>query len=121
LPRYPDWWSKTVGWTNQWIKDHADAGARAGKPVVHEEYRWMTAEKRLEYLNKTAAAIETRVAVLGGWQAIMEQEQMRDMFWQFGFSNFSYGRNNDDGFTIYLDDAEAKPLVYEHAARVNAL
>lgn len=35
---YPDWWSKTVAWTDQWIKDHATAARKVGKPVVHEEY-----------------------------------------------------------------------------------
>ena len=35
---YPDWWSKTVAWTTQWIIDHATAGKAANKPVVHEEY-----------------------------------------------------------------------------------
>lgn len=35
---YPDWWSKTVEWANQWIRDHAASGRKAGKPVVHEEY-----------------------------------------------------------------------------------
>lgn len=34
---YPDWWSKTVEWTNQWIKDHVAAGRKARKPVLHEE------------------------------------------------------------------------------------
>jgi mannan endo-1,4-beta-mannosidase len=29
---------------------------------------------------------------------------MPDMYWQFGFSGYSYGRNHDDGFTIYLDE-----------------
>lgn len=35
---YPDWWSKSVQWTVQWIKDHGSAARRVGKPVVHEEY-----------------------------------------------------------------------------------
>jgi mannan endo-1,4-beta-mannosidase len=35
---YPDWWSKTVQWTDQWIRDHARVGRKVGKPVVHEEY-----------------------------------------------------------------------------------
>lgn len=35
---YPDWWTKTVAWTDQWIVDHADAARSVGKPVVHEEY-----------------------------------------------------------------------------------
>ncbi|KAI5370321.1 putative glycoside hydrolase, family 5, glycoside hydrolase superfamily [Septoria linicola] len=121
LHTYPDWWSKTVAWADQWIRDHASSGKRARKPVVHEEYGWLTTSARLEYLNKTAAANETRVAVLGLWQKTTIETKMSDMFWQFGFSGYSYGRNHDDGFTIYLDDAEAKPLVYQHAARVNAL
>ena len=35
---YPDWWSKTVDWTDQWIRDHAESMRKGGKPVVHEEY-----------------------------------------------------------------------------------
>ena len=116
---YPDWWSKTVPWTVQWIKDHAASGRKAKKPVVHEEYGWLTDDKRQEYLGKSDN--QTRTEVLGLWQQTSLKEKMSDMYWQFGYSNYSYGRNNDDGFTIYLDDAEAKQLVYEHAKKVNAL
>jgi mannan endo-1,4-beta-mannosidase len=35
---YPDWWSKSVEWTVQWIKDHGKSMRAAKKPVVHEEY-----------------------------------------------------------------------------------
>lgn len=116
---YPDWWSKTVEWTSQWIRDHAASGRAAGKPVVHEEYGWLTPEKKLEYLGTTSNV--TRIEALGEWQAIGIEEGLSDMYWQFGFSDYSYGRNHDDGFTIYLDEEEAQPLVYEHAAKVNAL
>ena len=116
---YPDWWSKTVEWTDQWIKDHAAAGKTACKPVVHEEYGWLDPAARLNDTGKVDN--RTRVDVEGGWQQIMLGERMPDMYWQFGFSNYSYGRNDDDGFTIYLDEPEAKPLVYEHAAAVNEL
>jgi mannan endo-1,4-beta-mannosidase len=116
---YPDWWSKTVPWTVQWIRDHATSGRKAKKPVVHEEYGWLTDDKRQEYLGKSDN--QTRVEVLGLWQQTSLKEKMSDMYWQFGYSNYSYGRNHDDGFTIFLDDAEAKPLVYEHAKKVNAL
>lgn len=51
----------------------------------------------------------------------MEEKLAGDMFGQFGYSGFSYGRNHDDGFTIYLDDAEAQPLVYHHAEAVQRL
>ncbi|KAL6231426.1 mannan endo-1,4-beta-mannosidase C [Aspergillus navahoensis] len=116
---YPDWWSKTVEWTNKWIVDHARAGRRVGKPVVHEEYGWLTPQGRLDNLG-TVSNI-TRLEAVGGWQKISLQEKMPDMFWQFGYSGYSYGRNHDDGFTIYLDDAEAKELVYKHASDVNKL
>jgi mannan endo-1,4-beta-mannosidase len=46
---------------------------------------------------------------------------MSDMFWQFGYSGYSYGKNHDDGFTIFLENGEAQKLVVEHAKKVNAL
>ncbi|KAI1385673.1 glycoside hydrolase family 5 protein [Hypoxylon trugodes] len=116
---YPDWWTRTPAWASQWIRDHAAAGRAAGKPVVHEEYGWMTPEARAQ--NGIPAVNETRVAVEGEWQKIMLEEGVPDMYWQFGFSGYSYGRNHDDGFTIFLDDEEAKTLVYEHAKAVNSL
>lgn len=108
-----------MAWTDQWIRDHAAAAREVGKPVVHEEYGWLTPEARLEYLGIVNNA--TRMSVLGGWQKISLEERMPDMYWQYGFSNYSYGRNNNDGFTIYLDDAEARTLVYEHARAVKHL
>lgn len=116
---YPDWWSKTVNWTSQWIRDHAEAGRKAGKPVVHEEYGWLTPEARMQNLGTVAN--ETRLEVLGEWQGITVEEEMSDMFWQYGYSGYSYGRNHDDGFTIFLDDDEAQQLVFDHAAAVNSL
>ena len=116
---YPDWWTKTVEWTNKWIRDHAESGRRAGKPVVHEEYGWLTNDARKENLNRTEEA--TRLQVVGGWQNISLDEKMSDMYWQYGYSNYSYGRNHDDGFTIFLDDDEAQKLVYGHAKAVNSL
>jgi mannan endo-1,4-beta-mannosidase len=116
---YPDWWSKTVEWTVQWIKDHGKSMRAAKKPVVHEEYGkllqclpssshaddgqgWLTPEARLTNLGRTENA--TRVEVLSLWQKTSLQEKISDMYWQFGFSNYSYGRNHDDGFTIFLDE-----------------
>jgi mannan endo-1,4-beta-mannosidase len=115
---YPDWWNKTLAWTDTWIRDHAASGRAANKPVVHEEYGWLTSEARFEnlgYIDNTS-----RVDVESRWQAIALEEKLAgDIYWQFGYSNYSYGRNNDDGFTIFLDKPEAQPLVYEHAADVN--
>ncbi|KAM0240068.1 hypothetical protein ACHAP5_008166 [Fusarium lateritium] len=116
---YPEAWSKTIPWVSQWIRDHAKAARKVGKPVIHEEYGWLTPEERKKQYNTTRP--ETRVQVLGTWQKIQVQEKMPDMYWQFGYSGFSYGRNHDDGNTIYLDDPEAKILVYKHAKEMNAL
>ncbi|PSK38122.1 hypothetical protein B9Z65_1313 [Elsinoe australis] len=115
---YPDWWSKTVDWTSQWIRDHAASGRKLNKPVVHEEYGWLSPAGRQQ--NGKPAVPETRLEVLGAWQAIQVEEKMPDMYWQFG-TNFSYGRNHDDGFTIYLDEPDAQPLVFEHAKTMAAL
>ncbi|TXB96425.1 hypothetical protein FocTR4_00015909 [Fusarium oxysporum f. sp. cubense] len=103
---YPQYWSKTTDWVVQWIKDHAAAGATAKKPVLHEEYGWTDKS--------------TRIATLSKWQKASLDLEVSDMYWQFGTSKFSYGKNHDDGNTIYLEDDEAQPLVYEHAAAVNA-
>lgn len=117
---YPDWWSKTPEWTNQWIRDHAAAGRTAGKPVVHEEYGWMTPEARLSQTGKSDN--RTRLEVEGTWQRIGVEERLAgDMYWQFGYGGYSYGRNNDDGFTIYLEDEEAGTLVVQHARDVEKL
>jgi mannan endo-1,4-beta-mannosidase len=61
----------------------------------------MTPEIRLQYLGKVAN--ETRLEAIGGWQRISVEEKMSDMYWQFGWDGYSYGRNHNDGFTIYLD------------------
>ena len=74
---------------------------------------------RLAYLNKVTNT--TRLEALEQWQATTLSEKIAaDMYWQFGYSGYSTGRNHDDGLTIYLDEDEAQPLVYEHAAAVNA-
>ena len=80
----------------------------------------MTPDKRLEYTG--VSDNRTRVEVMGGWQKTMVAEKLAgSMYWQYGFSGYSYGKNNDDGFTIYIEDAEAETLVYEHAKEMNAL
>lgn len=118
---YPDWWSRTRAWGTQWVKDHAAAQYSVGKPVVFEEYGWLSPEKRLEYLGKNTT--ESRTLAVGEWQrTAVDLKLAGTMYWQFGFSGYSYGRNNDDGFTIFLDNKpEADVLVVKHAKDMNAL
>lgn len=121
---YPDWWSKSVEWSNQWIVDHGKAQQAVGKPVLFEEYGWLAPEDRLADLGTIAPVNETRVKVVGKWQELGVERGMSDLYWQFGMCGLSFGCSTDDGFTIFLEDRnESVPLVYEHAkevARANA-
>lgn len=71
-------------------------------PTANMIIGWLSAAKRKE-LQGTTSNI-TRIQAVGGWQNIGVEEEMSDMFWQYGFSGYSYGKNNDDGFTIYLEE-----------------
>lgn len=68
---------------------------------THHSIGWLTPEARKENLGTVSNT--TRIQAVGGWQAISVEEKMPDLFWQFGYSGFSYGKNHDDGFTIFLD------------------
>ncbi|KAF8323771.1 glycoside hydrolase [Clavulina sp. PMI_390] len=117
---YPDWWSKTVAWGTQYVIDHATSMRKYNKPVIMEEYGWLTEADRIAYLGITSNI--TRTQAVGAWQrASVQQRLSGDLYWQFGTTDLSFGNSTDDGFTIYIQDAEAKVLVYEHAAAVNRL
>ncbi|KAG8739854.1 hypothetical protein FRC10_005049 [Ceratobasidium sp. 414] len=132
---YPDWWSKTPQWCDclntdclarinvpkfrvlNFTAQHGIAQKKIGKPVVYEEYGWLTPEARLEYLGTTSNY--SRLDAIVPWQkAAIEYDLAGDQFWQLGVSNLSFGRSTNDGFTIYLDDPEAKTLVYDHVKAV---
>ena len=91
----PHRWSKTVDWANQFIIDHATAQKQVNKPVIMEEYGWMTAAARLQNLGTVSNF--TRVQVEGGWQDIVVQKKLAgDMFWQFGLeTGLSTGISTD--------------------------
>ena len=95
---YPDWWSKTSGWTEQWVEDHGKVQKSLNKPVVFEEYGWLHDAERLAWLGRPTLANETRVAVVSKWQKLSLAYKMPDMYWQFGVCGLSRGCNHDDGF-----------------------
>ena len=80
---YPDWWSKTVEWSNQWIVDHAEVGEAVNKPVVFEEYGWLTPDRRLEYLGQVRN--ETREEVIGQWLELAREVNHPALYWQYGY------------------------------------
>ncbi|CAE6410205.1 unnamed protein product [Rhizoctonia solani] len=147
---YPDWWGKTPEWVLNFTVQHGIAQKKMGKPVVWEEYGWMSPEARLQYLGTVSnytrlqaigswqkaygwmspeARLQylgtvsnyTRLQAIGSWQkAVLDNKLAGVQFWQLGISNLSFGRSTDDGFTVYLDDPEAKTLIYDHVKKVNA-
>jgi len=119
---YPDWWSKTVDWATQYVEDHLTAMRNAKKPVLMEEYGWMTPEERLSALGLVNNI--TRVEAVGTWQkAAVAGKMSGDMYWQFGMATgLSTGTSTNDGFTIYLENrTESVPLIFDHVKAVNAL
>ncbi|KAL3426986.1 mannan endo-1,4-beta-mannosidase C [Phlyctema vagabunda] len=117
---YPDWWSKTAEWANQWIRDHGKAQFKLNKPVLFEEFGWLNPEDRLAFVNRTVPAEQTRVAVMSEWQKISLDNRMSDMYWQLGLCGLSFGCSTNDGFTIFLNNkTESEPLIYQHASAVN--
>ncbi|TDL14650.1 glycoside hydrolase, partial [Rickenella mellea] len=119
---YPDWWSKTVDWANQFIQDHVTAQRAVGKPVILEEYGWMSDAARMQYFGTVSNF--SRVEVEGGWQNIVLTEKLSgDMVWQFGLeTGLSTGPSSDDGFTIFMENtAQSGPLVLDHVAAMSKL
>ncbi|KAG8960193.1 hypothetical protein FRC03_006917 [Tulasnella sp. 419] len=87
---YPDWWSKTAEWTTQWVLDHGASQQKIGKPVVFEEYGWLTPEHRLQYLGKVSNL--TRIDAIKPWQdARLKTKLAGDQFWQLGVRGLSFG------------------------------
>ncbi|KAH7106864.1 glycoside hydrolase [Auriculariales sp. MPI-PUGE-AT-0066] len=125
---YCDWWCtwylssrEPLTWGPDWIKSHAALQRKVGKPVVFEEYGWLTPETRLEYLGKTSSV--SRLEAIGLWQRTSIEEKLAgDQYWQFGVDGLSFGQSTFDGFTIYLQNTtESQPLVYEHVKAVKKI
>jgi len=105
---YPYSWNKTIKWGVQYVKDHATSAMKFNKPVVFEEYGWP-----FEI---------TRVQAVSAWQEESVKKRLAgDLFWQLGIKDLSSGESPSDATTIYLGDADAKPLVYDHARAVDLL
>ena len=65
---YPDSWKYNETWGNTWISQHDDAGRKANKPVIFEEYG-TEADKR---------------TVIGEWQqTVLKTNVAADQWWQF--------------------------------------
>ncbi|WEK54903.1 MAG: cellulose binding domain-containing protein [Candidatus Cohnella colombiensis] len=104
---YPSGWGETSQWGNQWITDHINDGARAGKPVVLEEYG--------------IADQSTRDSVYQSWLGIVNQlGGAGSQFWILtGKEDNGQLYPDYDGFRIVYPSATAT-LISNHAQVMNA-
>ncbi len=100
---YPSTWGYPFAWGNLWIQQHADAGARAGKPVVLEEYGSP---------NRSDHAV-----VLRPWQqTVLGAGIAADQVWQFGPANLSFdAASMGDEFSVYVHKPDFADVSTKHA------
>lgn len=92
---YPENWGMAEGYAGYWIQDHIDAGVRAGKPVVLEEYGWRDQSSRNSMYELWLDAM-----YLGGGAG--------DLFWMLAATQDDGSRYPDfDGFSIYAESVPA--------------
>ncbi|KAK0715565.1 glycoside hydrolase superfamily [Lasiosphaeris hirsuta] len=105
---YPSSWGVPNSFGPGWIKDHAAACKKAGKPCLLEEYgtqsNHCTEEKPWQQASRALVADG-----MGG-----------DAFWQWG-DKLSTGQTHNDGHTIYYGSADATCLISDHVKAINAL
>ncbi|KAL1902448.1 hypothetical protein Sste5346_001429 [Sporothrix stenoceras] len=100
---YPSTWGYSFSWGNRWIEQHADAGNRAKKPVVLEEYG---SPQRNDHST-----------VLLPWQQVVLNTSIAaDQVWQFGPANLSFDVTKmGDEFSVYADAADFVTVSQKHA------
>ena len=106
---YPDSWKyNDSNFGSDWIKQHADAGRKACKPVVLEEY----------------GTEGDKMTVLGGWQktVLKDTKLAADQWWQFS-TNLPSGINLFDIYAIAYNTTPGSlydELVLKHAKKMEA-
>jgi mannan endo-1,4-beta-mannosidase len=118
---YPDVWSTSPRWGNQWVIDHVEAAQRAGKPTVLEEYG--IAIKRDDRTGRVVSGFERRRTAYVNWNNLMLQRGGNAaLFWMLAGvdpSNASTGYYPDyDHLSVYnRPDDESAKLLSDYAAR----
>ncbi|EPE02395.1 glycoside hydrolase family 5 protein [Ophiostoma piceae UAMH 11346] len=97
---YPKTWGVSqASFPTDWIKYHAAACKRVGKPCLLEEYGSETDHCSVEKPWREASL------------ALKDSGMGADMFWQWG-DQLSTGKTSDDGYTIFYGSSDAKCLIY---------
>ncbi|CAK7237571.1 hypothetical protein SEUCBS140593_010015 [Sporothrix eucalyptigena] len=100
---YPSTWGYPFSWGNQWIAQHADAGNRAKKPVVLEEYG-------------SPQRDDHSVVLLPWQQVVLNTSIAADQVWQFGPANLSFDPTTfGDEFSVYANKADFATVSIKHA------
>jgi len=108
LHLYPNSWGYNYTWGSEWIEQHDAAGAKAGKPVILEEYGTPFPN------NHTGTELPWQETVLRSGIAA-------DQIWQFGTYDLSIpGENVADVNTIFYNSSEYQLLGRFHAAQMLA-
>ena len=106
---YPNSWNyNNSNFGSDWIEQHADAGRKAGKPVILEEY----------------GTEGDKLKVLGEWQrTVLQQTKLAaDQWWQFSTALPS-GNNPFDDYAIAYNATAGSlydKLVLHHAQKMAA-
>ncbi|KAK3323996.1 glycoside hydrolase superfamily [Cercophora scortea] len=105
---YPGSWSVPNDSGPKWVKDHAAACKKAGKPCLFEEYGTESNHCAIQRPWQQAA-LQVAADGMGG-----------DLFWQWG-DKLSNGQTSNDGNTIYYASTDATCLITDHIKAINAL
>lgn len=118
---YPDAWSTSTRWGNQWIIDHVAAAQKAGKPTVLEEYG--IAVKRDDKTGKVTGGFDRRRTAYMNWNNLMLQGGGNaSMFWILAGidpSNQNFGLYPDyDHFSVYnVPGDDSSKLLADYAGQ----
>ncbi|OIW28323.1 glycoside hydrolase [Coniochaeta ligniaria NRRL 30616] len=104
---YPNLWGYPYEWGNLWIQQHDDAGAKANKPVILEEYG--------------SPYRHNHTSVLQPWQeTVLESGLAADQVWQFGPANLSVDvASFGDEFSVYYNDTDFGQVGRAHAKQMS--
>ncbi|KAK3358268.1 glycoside hydrolase superfamily [Lasiosphaeria ovina] len=103
---YPGSWSVPNSFGPGWVKDHAAACKKAGKPCVLEEYGVTSDQCNVEKTWQQASRAADGMA--------------GDMFWQWG-DKLSSGQSPNDGNTIYYGSSTATCLITDNVKAINSM
>lgn len=98
---------------SRWIQEHIEAGRRANKPMLIEEYGMTVGANGL-------ASEAQRNSLFQGWLDTVERlNGLGDMVWMTGLPKSADQPFDPDGFVI--SDAAAAPSIGDHARRLLGL